>query len=51
MIDILAFAGLDWLYDRIEGRYGRGVAWLVTFALGLSILGILVWVLSLVLSP
>lgn len=39
--DLLAFAGLDWLYDRIEDRYGRGAAWLATFAAGLSIIGII----------
>jgi Na+/melibiose symporter-like transporter len=48
MFDIVALAGLDWLYDRIEDRYGRGAAWLITFAAGVSILGILVWVIALV---
>jgi hypothetical protein len=50
MLDLLAFTGLDWLYDHIEDRYGRGAAWIVTFAVGLSILGILVWVLVLVVN-
>lgn len=47
--DLLAFAGLDWLYDRIEDRYGRGAAWLVTFAAGLSVIAIPVLVLVIAL--
>jgi hypothetical protein len=49
MLDILALTGLDWLYDRIEDRYGRGTAWLATFAVALGIIGLSVWLLVLVL--
>jgi hypothetical protein len=38
MLDIFAWAGLDWIYDRVEGRCGRLTAWLVTMALALAII-------------
>jgi hypothetical protein len=49
MLDILALTGLDRLYDRVEGRYGRTAAWLVTSATALALIGIIVWVLFAVL--
>jgi hypothetical protein len=50
MLDILALTGLEWLYDRIEDRYGRRAAWLVTSALALAIIGVLVWILIAVVN-
>jgi len=40
MLDILAFSGLEWVYDRVEDRFGKAAAWIVTLALALTILGI-----------
>ena len=45
MLDVLALTGLEWLYDRVEDRYGRAAAWLVTSATALALVGIIVWVL------
>jgi Na+/melibiose symporter-like transporter len=49
MLDILALTGLDRLYDRVEDRYGRTAAWLLTSATALALIGIIVWVLFAVL--
>jgi Na+/melibiose symporter-like transporter len=45
MLDFVAVAGLEWLYDRVEDRYGRAAAWLVTGSTALIFIGILVWIL------
>lgn len=45
MLDILALSGLEWLYERVEDRYGRGAAWAITLTVGLSVIAILVWIL------
>ena len=49
LADIFALSGLGLLYDKIEARYGRLAAWLVTLAIALGIIAtliaILVWVL------
>ena len=50
MLDIFALSGLEWLYDRVEGRYGRAAAWLVTSGAALIVIGTLVWILVKVLS-
>jgi predicted PurR-regulated permease PerM len=45
MPDVLAVFALEWVYDRVEERYGRTAAWLATMALSLAVLGIAVAVL------
>ena len=45
MLDIFALSGLEWVYDRVEDRFGRAAAWVVTITLALAILGIAVAVL------
>lgn len=49
MLDIFALFGLEWVYDRVEDRFGRGAAWFVTIALALAVLGIAAAVLIAVL--
>jgi hypothetical protein len=39
MLDIFAVSGLEWVYDKVEDRYGRAAALLVTTALAFAILG------------
>ncbi len=41
MYDLIVTDGLRWLYDKLEQRFGRLVAWLVTLVLGLSLVGVL----------
>lgn len=43
--DLLIVAWVEWIYDKVEDRYGRVIAWLVTFGTGLILIGVLVWVL------
>jgi hypothetical protein len=45
MLDIFALSGLEWVYDRVEDRYGRRAAWVVTMTLTLTILGVAVAVI------
>jgi hypothetical protein len=45
MLDLLAFAGLDWLYDAVEKRFGVAAAWLVTLFVGLSVAVFALWIL------
>ena len=45
MLDILAFAGLDRLYDAVEKRFGVAAAWLVTLGVGLAVAVLVVWIL------
>lgn len=49
MLDILALSGLEWVYDQVEGRFGRPAAWVITIALAFTILGIAAAVLIAVL--
>jgi hypothetical protein len=41
-LDLFNLLGFGWLYDRVEHRYGRGAALLVTVAGSVAIIGILV---------
>ena len=41
-LDIVALCGLDWVYDRVESRYGRVVAFVAALTLGFAILAGLV---------
>jgi len=43
--DLLVVAWTDWVFDKVEDRYGRAAAWLVTFGTGVLLIGVLVWVL------
>lgn len=43
--ELLVLAWVEWIYDKVENRYGRATAWLVTFGTTLILIGILVWVL------
>ena len=49
MLDIFALSGLEWVYDRVEDRFGRVAAWVVTMALALAVLGIAVAILLAIL--
>jgi hypothetical protein len=39
MSDIFLIAGLEWIYDKIENRFGRVAAWTGTFLLSVGCLG------------
>jgi amino acid transporter len=39
------FGLIEWIYDSLEDRYGRVVAWLVSFAAALAMAGVLVGIL------
>lgn len=43
--DLLILTWIEWVYDKLEDRYGRVTAWLVTVGTALMLIGILVWVL------
>ncbi|HUE80028.1 MAG TPA: hypothetical protein VMN38_10410 [Sphingomicrobium sp.] len=46
-LDIFALSGLEWVYDKVERRYGRVAAWLVTVALaGLFVAAIVALVVA-----
>ena len=49
MLDIFALSGIEWVYDRVEDRFGRAAAWFVTMALALAVLGVATAVLIAVL--
>jgi hypothetical protein len=49
MMDIVAWCGLEWVYDKVEHRYGRAAAWLVTLTLGVAFLAACVAVLVAIL--
>jgi hypothetical protein len=34
--DIFLIAALEWVYDKLEDRFGRAVAWVGTFLLSLG---------------
>jgi hypothetical protein len=38
MLDVFAIFGLDWIYDKVEDRYGRAAAWIVTATLAVAIM-------------
>lgn len=42
---------IEWIYDPLEARFGRLVAWLVTFAAAMALLGVLIWIFIEVTSP
>ena len=50
MLDIVALSGLEWVYDKIEKRYGRAAAWVVTtvaaaaFLVAMVALVMVIWV-------
>lgn len=48
-LDIFALSGLEWGYDRVEDRFGRVAAWVVTMALALAVSGIAAAVLVVIL--
>jgi len=39
MLDIVALSGAEWVFDRVERRYGRAAAWVVTLALAAVVIG------------
>ena len=41
MSDIFLEGVLGWIYDKLEDRFGRAVAWIVTFLLSISSLAAL----------
>ena len=45
MLDIAAEAGLEWVYDKVEERYGRAAAWVVTITLAGAMVAALVTLL------
>ena len=49
MLDIFALSGLEWVYDKVQERFGRAAAFLVTGALMAAILGAIITVLKAVL--
>ena len=38
MLDIVALCGLELVYDKVEDRYGRAAAWIVTILLAFVVL-------------
>jgi hypothetical protein len=42
MLDVVASCGLEWLYDKVEERYGTAAALLVTIALVALTLGAII---------
>ena len=44
-MDIFALAGLEWIHDKVEERYGLTAAWAVTITLIVAILAALVAIL------
>ena len=49
MLDIFALSGLEWIFDKVETRYGRTAAWLATAALTVALIGSVVFVLIAIL--
>jgi hypothetical protein len=48
-LDILALTGLEWVYDKVDDRYGTAAAWLVTIVLTAIFVGVAVGALVLIL--
>ena len=42
MADIGILAGLEWIYDRVEERFGKLAAWAVTLGLTAAIVAVIV---------
>lgn len=38
MLDVVALMGLEWVYVKVEERYGRAAAWVVTITLAVAML-------------
>lgn len=45
MLDVVALCGLEWVYDKVENRYGTAAAWIVTIALAALMLGAIIAVI------
>ena len=50
MLDIVALSGLDWVYDKVEKRYGRAAAWVVTIIAAVAFLVAMVALVMVVLG-
>ena len=48
-LDFFALSGLEWIYEKLEDRFGRAVAWVGTLVLALTLLGVGVAVLVAIL--
>ena len=48
MLDLFAESGLEWVYDRVEERYGRVVGWVVTMTLGIVMVAALIGALAVI---
>jgi hypothetical protein len=46
MADIGIFAVLEWIYDRVEQRFGKLAAWVVTLSLTAAIVAAIVAALT-----
>jgi len=42
MLDIIALSGLDWVYDKVDDRFGQAAAWITTILLVATFLGAIV---------
>ena len=49
MMDSFALLGLGWIYDKVEDRYGRAAALIVTWTLAIGILAAIVAVIMTIL--
>ena len=48
-LDVVALCGLEWVFDKVEDRWGLAAAWLVTGALAATVLGGIVAILFAIL--
>jgi hypothetical protein len=48
-MDIVSLLGFEWIYDKVDARFGPVAAWLVTIVLTVALLGAGVAVLIAVL--
>jgi hypothetical protein len=46
MLDIFALSGLEWVYDKVERRYGRPAAWFVTIMLTVGLVAAVIAILK-----
>jgi hypothetical protein len=42
MMHVFSLTGLEWIYDKVEDRYGRVAAWVVTLAFTAAVIGVAV---------
>ena len=42
--DVILIGMLGWVYDKLEDRFGRAVAWIGTFLLSIASLAAIVWI-------